>query len=96
MAYTLPDGNYFTVTGRGYLSSRLSGRSYGALHAVLWCLTGWGLEPGIVRQKSSAVFFATSSYAQNVPEEVLAQWKAPAETWLIGAPVETMVSEHSE
>ena len=88
LSFALPSGVFFSVTGRGYLKHRCSGKGYD-VNNVINLLTGAG--PRARQVTSAAAFLATSKYARAVPPEVLAQWRAPSRSFRIGLSVNAMV-----
>lgn len=85
----MPDGSFFSVTGRGYSNHRRTGTGYD-VNTLTWLLTGVGSPSGI---KNASVFFATSSYSRSVGEDVLGHFEAPVRKWVIGASVAASLVE---
>jgi hypothetical protein len=104
LAFTMPSGDYFTVTGRGYLKQRMIGRGCD-INVVIFLLTGASealhtcpkadVTPPPLR--SAAAFLATSNYRHTFPPTVLTQWKTPTRlSWRIGTSVNDFIRELKE
>ena len=91
LAFALPLGDFFSVTGRGYLKHRFQGNGFD-INAVIWLLTGAGST--VPMMKSTASFLATSKYTLNIPESTVRQWwLKPSPKWHIGEPLLSMVDQ---
>ena len=90
LAFAMPSGAFYSVTGRGYLVHRVDGEGHD-VNALIMLLTGAdAFGGGGVTQ--AAAFFATSDYARRVPLAVLSQWGHPAPTWKIGRPLREVMN----
>jgi len=90
LSFTTPTGQFFSVTGRGYLKHRCMGAGFD-INAVIWLLVGAGNPDTPI--KSAAAFLATSQYCKKDLSSILECWRNPLHLWHIGASVENMVIE---
>jgi len=94
LAFALPDGSFFSVTGRGYSKQKTSGTGHD-LNGVIYLLTGRRTSgaSGMAMFKTATLFLASSAYLRRVSQAVLTQCRHPRPQWLIGPPLRDMVRE---
>jgi hypothetical protein len=92
LAFAMPSGAFFSVTGRGYLKHRCRGSGFD-INVVIWLLTGLG-PPPTSSIKNTASFLATSSYCDSLSDDTARQWQlTPISQWKIGAPISSVVAQ---
>ena len=89
LAFAMPTGCFFSVTGRAYLKHRLCGVGYD-VNSVIFLLTGADQCPS-PPLASAASFLATSSYEP--PLEVLQQFRDPTVSFHVGRDLGTMLRD---
>jgi len=89
LAFAMPTGCFYSVTGRAYLKHRICGTGYD-VNAVIFLLTGADQCPS-PPLASAASFLATSSYLP--PLEVLKQFREPMTVFHIGRDLGTTLRD---